>query len=190
MIQGKKYFEHIYNKFRTMTAISRLSIFCVTAMMTFSSCQDRVITSPGNTPAAVQPFDITDVTLLDGPFKHATDLNIESLLYYDPDRLLARFRIEAGLEPKAEPYGGWEAESLAGHSLGHHLSACALMYQTTGDIRFKERANYIVDELEEIQKANGGRDGGKRRQRRNRRGGGKKGNQGGKSNPNSPAMAT
>ena len=79
-----------------------------------------------------------------------------SLLNYDPDRLLARFREEAGLEPKANPYGGWEAESLAGHSLGHHLSACAIMYQTTSDIRFKERADYIVDELEEIQEANGG----------------------------------
>jgi DUF1680 family protein len=118
------------------------------------SCQNNVLTTNEGTPDPVKPFSLNKVELLDGPFKQATNLNQVSLLNYDPDRLLTRFRIEAGLEPKAEPYGGWEAESLAGHSLGHHLSACALMYQTTKDRRFRERANYIVDELEEIQKAN------------------------------------
>ncbi len=102
------------------------------------------------------PFALTDVRLLDGPFQHATELNEASLLAYDPDRLLARFRIQAGLEPRAEAYGGWEGESLAGHSLGHHLSALALMYQTTGRDTFKRRADYIVDELAEVQRANGG----------------------------------
>jgi len=28
----------------------------------------------------VLPFEISDVKLLDGPFKHATELNIQSLL--------------------------------------------------------------------------------------------------------------
>ena len=104
----------------------------------------------------VQPFPITQVTLLDGPFQHATELNEQSLLHYDPDRLLARFRIQAGLEPKSEAYGGWEAESLAGHSLGHYLSALALIHQTTGRDTFKQRADYIVDQLAEVQEANGG----------------------------------
>lgn len=103
----------------------------------------------------VVPFNIKDVKLLDGPYKHATDLNIKILLDYDPDRLLAKFRIEAGLKPKAEHYGGWEDESLAGHSLGHYLSACALMYNTTSDDVFLERVNYIVNELVECQKAEG-----------------------------------
>lgn len=119
------------------------------------ACQPEVITSQREVAKPVKAFQLTDVTLLNGPFKHATELNKTSLLNYNPDRLLARFRIEAGLEPKAEPYGGWEAESLAGHSLGHHLSACALMFQTSGDIVFKERAEYIINELAEVQKANG-----------------------------------
>jgi DUF1680 family protein len=101
------------------------------------------------------PFNLTDVKLLDGPFKRATDLNIKSLLNYEPDRLLAKFRIQAGLKPKAENYHGWEDESLAGHSLGHYLSACALMYQTTGDEEFLRRVNYIVNELDSCQKADG-----------------------------------
>lgn len=101
------------------------------------------------------PFDINDVELLDGPFKHATELNIKSLLSYNPDRLLAKFRLEAGLKPKAEHYGGWEDMTLAGHSLGHYLSACALMYKTTGDSTFLNRVNYIADELSACQDKEG-----------------------------------
>ncbi|PPK84549.1 hypothetical protein CLV84_3711 [Neolewinella xylanilytica] len=104
----------------------------------------------------VEPFPLHQVKLLDGPFRHATELNEASLLSYDPDRLLARFRIQAGLAPKAEAYGGWEAESLAGHSLGHYLSALSLMHQTTGRDTFRRRAVYIVDELATVQEANGG----------------------------------
>lgn len=119
------------------------------------SCGSEPVIRKNDNKKPVEPFAITDVKLLDGPFKHATELNIKSLLAYEPDRLLARFREQAGLEPKAEQYGGWESESLAGHSLGHYLSACALMYQTTGNEEFKSRADYIVNELDSIQQANG-----------------------------------
>lgn len=103
----------------------------------------------------VLPFAISDVKLLDGPFKHATELNVQSLLNYEPDRLLAKFRSEAGLKPKAEHYHGWEDNTIAGHSLGHYLSAISMMYQTTGDKRFLDRVNYIADELDTCQKADG-----------------------------------
>lgn len=103
----------------------------------------------------VLTFPLEDVKLLDGPFKHATELNIQSLLNYEPDRLLAKFRSEAGLEPKAEHYHGWEDNTIAGHSLGHYLSAICLMYKSTGDERFRDRANYIVDQLAECQSADG-----------------------------------
>ncbi|MGW8314326.1 MAG: beta-L-arabinofuranosidase domain-containing protein [Bacteroidales bacterium] len=102
-----------------------------------------------------EPFALKQVTLLEGPFLEATRTNARSLLQYEPDRLLARFRTEAGLEPRAEHYGGWEAMSLAGHSLGHYLSGCSLMYCTTGDTVFKNRAGYIVGELSTCQEANG-----------------------------------
>jgi len=103
----------------------------------------------------VLPFKIEEVTLLDGPFKKATELNIKSLLSYEPDRFLARFRSEAGLKPKAESYHGWEDNTIAGHSLGHYLTAIVLMYQTTGNKEFLRRVNYIVDELDECQRADG-----------------------------------
>jgi len=103
----------------------------------------------------VLPFGLNDVKLLAGPFSHATELNKKPLLNYEPDRLLAKFYSEAGLKPKAVHYMGWENESLAGHSLGHYLSACSKMFRTTGDERFVERVNYIVDELKYLQDSDG-----------------------------------
>lgn len=41
----------------------------------------------------------------DSPFKHACDLNIDVLLQYDTDRLLAPFLREAGLSGKSDTYG-------------------------------------------------------------------------------------
>jgi uncharacterized protein len=102
-----------------------------------------------------RPFSLNQVELLDGPFKHATELDEQILLNYKPDRLLSKFRSEAGLKPKAESYKGWEDETIAGHSLGHYLSACSQMYLTTGNKEFLNRVNYIVDELEICQKAKG-----------------------------------
>jgi DUF1680 family protein len=102
-----------------------------------------------------QPFAPRDVRLLDGPFRTAMELDAKVLLKMEPDRFLSWFRKEAGLEPKAEVYGGWESQGIAGHSLGHYLSACSRMYQDTGDRQFLERVNYIVDQLAECQQANG-----------------------------------
>ena len=97
------------------------------------------------------PFTLSQVKLLDGPFLHATEQDVKILLSYEPDRFLSKFYSEAGLKPKAEHYGGWEDETIAGHSLGHYLSACSMMYRSTGDKRFLERVNYIVDELKMLQ---------------------------------------
>ena len=106
-------------------------------------------------PVQAAPFEPKNVKLLDGPFKHALELDSTWLLSLEADRLLSWYRKEAGLEPKAKNYGGWESETIAGHSLGHYLTACARMYQASGDVRFKQRVDYIVDELAECQNANG-----------------------------------
>jgi DUF1680 family protein len=119
------------------------------------ACGSETINNNEELRCKVSTFGLSDVTLLDGPFKRATELNKKSLLRYEPDRLLSKFRSEAGLKPKAPHYEGWEAETIAGHSLGHYLSACALMYQSTNDNRFIARVKYIVDELEACQLADG-----------------------------------
>ena len=106
------------------------------------------------TPRA-EPFPLSNVRLLDSPFKAAMDRDGSYLLALDADRLLSGFLENAGLKPKGKKYGGWEEQSLAGHSLGHHLSAVSLMYAASGDSRFKDRADYIVQELAACQKASG-----------------------------------
>lgn len=98
-----------------------------------------------------QPFALRDVRLLDGPFKAAMQRDLKYLLELEPDRLLHNFRKFAGLEPKAPIYGGWEAQGVAGHTLGHYLSACALAFAASGDARFKQRVEYIVSDLARCQ---------------------------------------
>jgi len=99
---------------------------------------------------------VDKVSLLDGPFKKAMQADAAYLLTIEPDRLLADFRNHAGLKAKAERYGGWESSGLAGHTLGHYLSACALQYTSTGDKRFLDKVNYIVEELAICQLARNG----------------------------------
>ncbi|MFW5753274.1 MAG: beta-L-arabinofuranosidase domain-containing protein [Marinilabiliaceae bacterium] len=97
-------------------------------------------------------FPISDVTLLNGPFKNARDLNIEVLLKYDVDRLLAPYRKVAGLPPKAESYPNWSG--LDGHIAGHYLSAMAMNYAATGNKECRKRMEYMLSELKECQEAN------------------------------------
>ena len=98
-------------------------------------------------PIQAQLFKLQDVKLLDSPFKANMMRDAAYLKKLDADRLLAPYRIAAGLEPKAKRYGGWESEGLDGHTLGHYLSATSMMYAATGDEWFKDRVKYIVDEL-------------------------------------------
>lgn len=102
-------------------------------------------------------FDLRDVKLLDGPFKHAMELDHQYLLSLDADRLLHNFRLTAGLPSTAKPLGGWEAPTgeLRGHFVGHYLSGCALMYRSTGDEKLRQKADYIVAELAKCQAALG-----------------------------------
>jgi DUF1680 family protein len=99
----------------------------------------------------LEAFHLSDVRLLDGPFKHAEQMDIKYILEMDVDRLLAPYLREAGLTPKAESYGNWENTGLDGHIGGHYLSALAMMYASTGDQRMKERMEYMVAELKRWQ---------------------------------------
>jgi uncharacterized protein len=108
-------------------------------------------------PDVARPLPLTAVRLTGGPLKRAQDLDAAYLLSLEPDRMLAFYRQRAGLEPKAQPYPGWDGDgrNLTGHIAGHHLSAVSLMWAATGDPRFKERADYIVSELKAVQDKNG-----------------------------------
>lgn len=102
---------------------------------------------------AVRPLPMSSVRLLPSPWLLALESNRSYLHRLEPDRLLHDYRLQAGLDPRGERYGGWEKETIAGHSLGHYLSACALMHAQTGDRECRARAHYIVGELRECQRA-------------------------------------
>lgn len=112
-------------------------------------------------------FDLSEVTLLDGPFLKAQQLNANLLLQYDADRLLTPFVRQAGLTTGR--YAGWEAAhpnfvnwgganfDLSGHVGGHYVSALALAYAATRDAdlkaRLKARLDYVVGVLADCQQA-------------------------------------
>ena len=108
-------------------------------------------------PDVARPLPLSAVRLTGGPLKRAQDLDIDYLLKLEPDRMMAYYRKRAGLEPKAQGYTGWDGDgrNLTGHIAGHYLSAVSLMYAATGDVRFKERADYLVKEMKEVQDKNG-----------------------------------
>ena len=96
-------------------------------------------------------FPLSDITLLDGPLKHARDLNVENLKKYDCDRLLAPYRKEAGLEPRKPTYPNWDG--LDGHVGGHYLSALAIN-AATGSEECRQRMEYMIGELKICAEAN------------------------------------
>jgi len=159
---GKEMNMHgFYQTQRTKGYIVRLISLWLSCVGLFWASADRVEHStqpvrvkPSATLAA-KPFPLNRVQLLPGPFLDSQKVGEEYLLSLDVDRLLAGFRKEAGLPVKVKPYGGWERTQVAGHSLGHYLSAISIAYAVTGKEEFLERARYIVQQLAICQKAHG-----------------------------------
>jgi uncharacterized protein len=108
--------------------------------------------------ARVRPFSMTQVRLLPSAFKDAQEADRALLHTLPADRLLHTFRLNAGLPTAAQPLGGWEKPDceLRGHYTGHFLSACALMYASTGDRDVKAKGDYMVGELAKCQQKLGG----------------------------------
>ncbi|MBO3744680.1 glycoside hydrolase family 127 protein [Streptosporangiaceae bacterium NEAU-GS5] len=106
---------------------------------------------------SVFPFPLSQVTLLDGPFRSNMLRTQAYLTFVDPDRLLHTFRLNAGLASSATPVGGWESPTteLRGHSMGHLLSALAQSYANTGSAAHKTKGDYLVAELAKCQRASG-----------------------------------
>jgi len=95
------------------------------------------------------------VRLLPSVFADAVAGTRRYLMQLVPGRLLHNFYQQAGLPTQGEVYGGWESDTIAGHTLGHYLSALCLMYAGNGDIACKTRADAIVAELMRCQQAGG-----------------------------------
>ncbi len=119
-----------------------VTMMLMAAMTTAVNAQDKLY---------ADEFPLGDVTLTGGVLKKARDLNITTLLKYDCDRLLAPYRKEAGLEPKAKAYPNWDG--LDGHVGGHYLTAMAIN-AATGNDECRKRMEYMIGELQACADAN------------------------------------
>ncbi len=106
-------------------------------------------------PTRAEPFPLEAVRLLPSDYLTALEANRAYLMRLEPDRLLHNFRVQVGLPPKGDVYGGWESDSIAGHTLGHYLSALSLLHAQTGNREALERVGYILAELRECQTRSG-----------------------------------
>ncbi len=102
---------------------------------------------------SISPIPLSDVRITMGQFRHAQNMDKSYLMALNPDRLLAPYLKEAGLEPKAENYTNWENTGLDGHIGGHYLSALSSMYAATGDEEIARRLDYMLSELKRCQDA-------------------------------------
>ena len=105
----------------------------------------------------VQPFPMTQVKILGGPYAQAAEWNRGYMQRLPADRLVRNFLLNAGLPSSASPLGGWEQDTpgrageVRGHFTGHYLSANALLYASTGDKEIKAKGDYMVAELAKCQ---------------------------------------
>lgn len=109
-------------------------------------------------PWKARPFPMTQVRLRPGPLKDMQERDRVYLYMLPNDRLLHSFRLTAGKTSTAQPLGGWEAPDcdLRGHLAGgHYLSACALMYASTGDDSLRMKAEELVMGLAACQQWDG-----------------------------------
>ncbi len=79
----------------------------------------------------IEDFSLYDITLTDSYSVNAFEKEMNYLLSFDMDRLLSGFRENAGLNTLgAKKYGGWENTNIAGHAIGHYMTALAQAYQS------------------------------------------------------------
>lgn len=114
--------------------------------------------------AEVVPFDLFSVRLLPSRFTENMQRDSAWMMSIGADRLLHSFRSFSGVYSGNEggygtglALGGWESLDceLRGHTTGHMLSACALMYASTGAECFKSKGDSLVRGLREVQLAYG-----------------------------------
>lgn len=84
-------------------------------------------------------------------FYEARQKDSSFLALLSPARLLSRHFKNAGLHPLDREYGGWESEGLSGHTLGHYISALALMSVNTGSQMLKHKLDTILHQLNYLQ---------------------------------------
>lgn len=104
---------------------------------------------PGAT-APVRPFRLDQVQLGPGLLQEKRDRVKNFISSYDERRFLVLFNNEAGRPNPSgvSPPGGWEDGGLlSGHWTGHYLSALSQAYVDQREVSYKEKLDWMVDEL-------------------------------------------
>lgn len=116
-------------------------------------------------PAETKDFKLTDVTVTDAYCTNAFEKEMDYLMSFETDKLLAGFRDNAGLSTKgATRYGGWENTNIGGHCIGHYLTALAQAYQHPDLTKEQKDALYgrmklLIDEMQVCQQHSRGKKG-------------------------------
>ena len=92
----------LYNiRMRSQVTIKFLVLFCLATMLSGAEGRQKIVNV---IPDAARPLPLAAVRLTGGPLKRAQDLDAKYLLELEPDRMLAPFRKQAALPPKAEEF--------------------------------------------------------------------------------------
>lgn len=94
---------------------------------------------------------VVEDTLIQNSFQ----LEKDYLLKLEPARLLAGFYETAGLPVKKLRYKGWESSEIAGHTMGHYLTALSQAWACGGGGQFLEKIRECVDGLLQCQREDG-----------------------------------
>ena len=96
-------------------------------------------------------YNMADVEMKDDYLINGTDKMADYLKDFDINKLASGFRRTAGLSSTSDTYGGWETSLIAGHAVGHYMSAVAQGYNNTGDEGLLKMSSDLIDALYEAQ---------------------------------------
>jgi uncharacterized protein len=144
-----------------VSSICSVILFCAAAAQSHYPGQHRgKFTLTDKLAPAVYCFDLQDIKLLNSRFRENMEREQQWLMNIEVSRLLHSFRTNAGIYNGMEggymvvkKLAGWESLDceIRGHTTGHMLSGLALMYASTGDEKYKVKADSIVKGLTEVQ---------------------------------------
>ncbi len=106
-------------------------------------------------------FTNKQIKMTDAHNVNALNKEIDYLLSIDAERMLVNFRKNGGQDTKGlEPYNGWENSLIAGHTMGHYLTALAQACTNLGTsnvdkTKLYEKLCYLIDELAKCQRDTG-----------------------------------
>lgn len=104
-------------------------------------------------------YSMADVEMKDGYLINGTEKMEDYLKSFDIDKCVSGFRRTAGLSSESNTYGGWETSLIAGHAIGHYITALAQGYNNTNDADLIAKSNALIDALYDAQVKTDGQNG-------------------------------